>query len=243
MTYSFPGPDHKAVFSDDHAYTTHMWLVRDGAIGTFRDYIDNERMFSFKLNEEGYNRTRAMTVLYMFPRKRSEHFEKIDRTLHWVSSTLETADCIGNILDVHAIDLRENLKPNPEKWEALLKKHGPEIFEQDVSVLRQQFPELMQEEGAHIGTIILERAKGIQEGKRLGLCTRGKPPHQSGHNAVFVLIEPMLSAAIEHLTGAWPARPVAPAEGFHLKFEGDKLVSIEQKWLKLETGSDKIYAA
>lgn len=227
----------------DIDYVSHIWLIRDAATGTFRDYVDRERMFGFKVDGAGYDRGRAMAAIYMFPRKRSEYFEKFDRTLHWVSSTLQTAEVMSDIMDVHIQNLDKEIAPDHKKWEVLLKEYGPALFEEGSAVLRHRFPLLMQAEGAKVGTLIQQRAGGLLAGKRSGHCQRGKGPYQSGSNAVFILIEPMVSAAIEYLTGTWPQRPVEPAEGFHLEFKGTKLTAVKQMWLKLETGSDEIFKA
>lgn len=56
-------------------------------------------------------------------------------------------------------------------------------------------------------------------------------------------MEPLISAAIEHLTGQWPERPLKPAEAFHLEFEGPKLIAVKQKWIEVQIGSDEIFKA
>lgn len=233
-----------AVFSDDHQFKSFIWLVRDAASCSIADVFDKERMFGVKLNAGDYARARAMAAVHMFPRRRAQKFAHLDRMMFWNEATLETSSTIGDILDVHCESLHRDIQPDMKRWEALLAQHGHEAFA-DMAALRVNFPDLLKEEGVRIADIVRARATNLQEMKRTGQCDRGQYPHcgWSGTNSVFILMEPLISAAIEHLTGLWPQRPLQPAEAFELEFDGTKLVSVKQKWIELQAGSDEVFKA
>jgi hypothetical protein len=228
--------DGKPNFSEDHQYKSIIWLVNDAANVPFLNYIDREKVFALDLAGADYKKLRAAAAIYIAPRIRDVHLERIDRTLYWGSSTLHTSDTLSRMLDIGITSMLENLKPDVSAWEARLTDHGAQPF-MDIDLLRSTFPELLAREGERIGSIITQRAAGLQAGKATGHCSRGDGRYELGTAAMFTLIGPLMGAAIAHITGSWPERPLAASDIFELTFIGEKLESAKHLWIELESGT------
>jgi hypothetical protein len=246
MSYKFKGENGYVTgveFSDDHQFQSFIWLVRDGVSCSLADYFDKDRMHSLKLNADDRCRVRAMTAVHLAPRRRAEKFGCYERMMWWGGSALDTIEEMDAIMDLRVTHGNNDISPDRKKWFALFAQHGSEpLF--DVSSIRSHFPEMYKEEGARFAKTIMDHAAYLQQAKQRHSCDRGRyPDYESGQNGLYIAMEPLISAAIEHLTGALPERPLGPAEAFHLEFEGSKLVAVRQKWIDVKTGSEEVFKA
>ncbi len=232
--------DGKPVFSDDHEYTTVIWAMSDGAEVPFSDFFDEEVLYGIKLDKLGYTRLQALAAIYIRPHLRHVYLEKIERTLYWGNSALDTAETLARSLDISITLMHRELAPDHMQWASLLKEHGPEAFETMAS-LRENFPMLLAEDGKRVGNILLQRGADFQNAKRHGVCRRGNGRYDLGSGTLFTVIGPILSAAIAHLTGSWPERDLKPGDGFRLTFVGEKLVKVEPQWIDLDLNLDGIW--
>lgn len=229
--------------SDDHQYTTVMWALTDGASAPFSHYFDREHMYGMKLDRAGHDRMRAMAAIHIAPHLGSNvYVERIERTLYWGSSTMETADTLANALDIRIISMRNDLRPDHEGWEKLLEEHGPEGFA-SLEALQAAFPEQLAKEGERIGAQLQSWGSSYQEGKRLGSCRRGDGMYHTGSGLIITSLAPLLASAIAHLTGVWPERVLNPGDGFKLTFTGEKLTAVEQLSIELSVGRDSVFKA
>lgn len=233
------GEGGKPVFSDDHQYTSIIWAISDGADVPFSAFFDMKRVFKIKLDQMGYARLRTMAALFIQPYRRAVYLEKINRTLHWASSTLETSDVLTRALNIGITMMHKELAPNHQKWEPLFEQQGDAAFA-SLAELHANFPELLQEEGRRVASFIQDHAEGLQEGKRLNTCSRGDGWHSFGSGALYTIIGPLLSAAIAELTGAWPERELKPGDGFRLVFKGSELIQAVPLWIDLSLSEEAI---
>jgi hypothetical protein len=233
-------PDGKPSFSDDHEYTSVIWALSDGADVPFSDYFDDDRLYGVKLDKAGYARLRAIAAIYIQPHLKQVYLEKIDRTLYWGYSTLDTAETLVRILDLSVVDMRTNLAPDHVQWTSLCKEHGAEAFA-SISTLRKNFPVLLKEEGCRIAEILRDRGASLQESKKRGSCRRGDGMYDLGTGALYTVIAPLLNAAIAELTGTWPEREPKPGDGFRLTFVGTKLVDVEPQWIDLSFNEEGVW--
>ena len=238
MTVTFK--DEKVIFSDDHEYTSIIWVMSDGANVPFSDYFDQKRLYGVKVDKLGYARLRALAAVYIRPHLRWIHLEKIIRTLYWGDSVYETAESLSRELDIGMTMMSKELAPLYEEWEKLLAEHGPEPFA-TTTRLREHFPELLQKEGARIAAILQEHGAGLQESKKSGWCRRGDGRYDHGSGGLFTIIGPLLSAAIAELTGTWPERELKPGDGYRLTYVGSNLVQVEPQWIDLAVNEDGIW--
>ena len=227
--------DGKPIFSKDHQYKSIIWLVNDVADVPFLDYIDRGKVYGLKATNADFKKLKAAAAVYILPELRNVSLTAINRTLWWGSSTLQTSDTLSRILDIGMTSMLENLAPDEAQWEVQLTKCGPEPFS-DITLLRAAFPELLAQEGERIGNIVAEYASFLQKCKTTGRLERGNGHHKFGTAAMFTLIGPLMGAAIAHLTGSWPERPLGASDIFELTFIGPKLVEAKHQWIELNTG-------
>jgi hypothetical protein len=231
--------DGRHEFSSDHEYTTVIWVLSDGADVPFSDYFDRTRMHSVKVDANGYARLRAMAAIFIKPYLQQIYLEKVERTLYWGESVLGTSEILSRALDISITFMSKELAPSHEQWGAQLKEEGPGAFK-DIRSLRENFPDLLAQEGERIGNIFLKRGRDFQSAKQGGYSKRGDGMHNYGSGHLMIVIGPILSAAVAYLTGTWPTRELKPGDGFKLTFTGVKLTKIEQQWVDLSFGSDEL---
>lgn len=228
--------DGKPVFSEDHQYKSIIWLVNDAADVPFSSYIDREKMYGLKATSADLKKLQAAAAVYILPKLRDVRLGTINRTLFWGESTFQTSDTLSRLLDIGVTSMLIDLKPDMPEWESRLTAHGPEAFA-NIDLLRAAFPDLLAQEGQRIGDIIAEYAADLHEGKVTRHLERGDGRYKTGTAAMFTLIGPLMGAAIAHLTGSWPERPLGASDIFELTFIGPKLVEAKHLWIELNTGS------
>lgn len=233
-------PDGRTVFSDDHEYTSVIWALSDGADVPFSDYFDTDRLYGVKLDKAGHARLRTIAAIYIQPHLRHVYLEKIDRTLYWGHSALDTAETLVRILDLSVVDMRTDLKPDHVRWTSLLQEHGAEAFA-SIASLRKHFPDLLKEEGVRIAEILRTRGASLQESKKRGSCKCGDGMYNLGTGALYTVMAPLLNAAIAELTGTWPEREPKPGDGFRLTFVGTRLVDVEPQWIDLSFNEEGVW--